>query len=122
MLSLNVVFSPQHRALQSSGDSHDAASLKRASFFLCSASFLSGSMSGCTHPTDVRVYICVHVCKMLGRGKDRIRFCLAEQLTSLVASKHFPKWALIGFLLFYFYFVVILMYREPAPSNETFYH
>ena len=72
--------------------------------------------------TDVHVYICVHVCKMLGRSKDGIKFCLAEQLTSLVAFKLFPKWALIGFLLFYFYFVVILMYREPAPSNETFYH
>lgn len=73
-------------------------------------------------PTDVRVYISMRVCKTLGRSKDGIRFCLAEQLTSLVASKRFPKWALIGFLLFYFYFVVILMYREPAPSNETFYH
>lgn len=42
--------------------------------------------------------------------------------SSLVASKHFTKWTLIGFLLFYFYFVVILMYMEPTPSNETFCH
>lgn len=66
------------------------------------------------------VRACMRV-KCLEEIKDGIKFCLAEQLTSLVASKHFPKWTLIGFLLFYFYFVVILMYRKPTPSNETFY-
>lgn len=65
----------------------------------------------------------VHICvKCLGRRKDGIKFCLASQLTSLVASKHFAKWILIVFLLFYFYFVGILIYRELTPSNETFCH